>query len=64
MQYNHVPNVSLINFLYQLFLRRGARMIDIDHDELYPALVFFVEFDRAPHLPLGIETAFAVEKRK
>src|SRR5258708_37627654 len=60
IQHHHVRNVSLIKFLHQLFLRRRARTIEIDHDELHPALALFVEFHGAPRLPLGIETPFAV----
>src|ERR1700674_2016453 len=61
IQYYHVRNVSLVKFLLQLFLRRRTRTIEIHHYKLYPALVLFVEFDRTPRLPLGIETAFTVE---
>src|ERR1700686_720313 len=63
IQYNHVRNVSLVKFLYQILLRRRARTIEIDHNKLPPALVLFVKFDRTPRLPLGIEAAFAVENR-
>lgn len=58
----HMRDVAAIKLLQQFLLRSRPAAIQIDNHEVRAPFVPFVQGDRAPRLPLGIESALAVNE--
>ncbi len=57
-----VRDVAAIKLLQQFLLRSRPAAVQIDNREVHAPFIPFVQGDRAPRLPLGIESALAVNE--